>query len=880
MEQKVKVLYFDNGMTVVFFKKKQSGRVSFQMLYSVGAKSENNKNAGISHMIEHMFFKGTKKLKEGVLDAIVYKISGVANAFTSYDYTGYVFNVPSCNCEKIFFILSDSMNNCLFRDEYLRTEIKTVFQELKMYSDDTLASMASEIMSGMFYDHPYRRPIVGYKNTIVSFTTEDLTSFYKKFYTPQNSVLAVVGDISKKDVVGYIERYFKTSRIRAFSRAREFPRKCDFHEADIRKRRTILYRDVEIPHFLFAWEIPGVSKQNIFMYGAISYLLGGGRGSILYRKLVYEMDIANSIEVFIYDLFDYSVLFVYVQPKLLSWEKKIYNAICEVFRMMEEFKLDNDEFVRAINRTKMFHVNFCENSDNLAYFWSKFVLAFGSLDGYVCVNSITADSVQAFCGELAKNYLLNERCEYSIVKKLRDSRRPLWISIQNEKDKSDRKLFSKIKKRTIFEKLDKRELNFSVKRSKNISLPSFDKHQFENGLTMYTSYLNTFNKVEILIDFKAKYFTDPLSSSGRMKFLFELMEDGSKNYSGNKFSESVEIEGIIFNVSPGMVAISCLPEKIEKAIIFLYEYLLVPEMKLDSFCKLKRKIVAEIYHLYDSASYVAGEISRKSVYRGHPYGRSFLGSASGIKSLSLCGLNAAYGSFITPFGAIVAICGAVDMDLVVDLWNKYLGSWRGDFISDGLLDHPKPVRRKLIHHEMNREQSVIAVSGLSLSRTDDRYNDISIFDQYFSGGVLSSMSSRLFLLREHTGMFYSISGTLLSGCSRHEGMVYLTAMTSPGKVEAALNLLDDLFDSSFDDFNEDDFVNAKNALLNSFASSFFNYKNIVSAIIFMHKFGLSSKYFEDRILSIENTTINNVKDSARSVLDKEKIIQVVVGRKL
>ena len=133
---KVRKKILKNGLTVLVLPSSNIPKVSVQLWYNVGSKDEQSGQKGIAHLIEHMIFKGTKKLSESDINLIVNKLSGYCNAFTSYDYTGYLFDFPSEHWHESLPMLADCMKNCTMKEDFLNSELKAVIQELKMYKDN------------------------------------------------------------------------------------------------------------------------------------------------------------------------------------------------------------------------------------------------------------------------------------------------------------------------------------------------------------------------------------------------------------------------------------------------------------------------------------------------------------------------------------------------------------------------------------------------------------------------------------------------------------------------------------------------------------------------------------------------------------------------
>ena len=160
---KVQKKVLKNGLTVLVLENHLSLKFhhSYGMVLDQKMKSLSQK--GIAHFIEHMIFKGTEKLSESDINLITHKLSGTCNAFTSYDYTGYLFDFPASVWQEALPIMADCMRNCTFKQQFLNSEVKAVIQELKMYNDDYGSTLIEKMISTIFLDHPYHHPIIGYK---------------------------------------------------------------------------------------------------------------------------------------------------------------------------------------------------------------------------------------------------------------------------------------------------------------------------------------------------------------------------------------------------------------------------------------------------------------------------------------------------------------------------------------------------------------------------------------------------------------------------------------------------------------------------------------------------------------------------------------------
>ena len=300
----------DNGLTILVRPTKHVPKVSIQLWYGVGSKDEKTGEKGLAHLIEHMIFKGTKKLSESDINLITNKLSGTCNAFTSYDYTGYLFDFPSHHWHESLPIMADCMRGCTFKQEFLNSELKAVIQELKMYKDNFVSSLADEMITAIFADHPYHYPVIGYKHDLWNLSRDSLLNFYKKHYVPNNATLIVVGDVSEEDVLEKTKESFGKIQSNPDYKDESF-----YVRTDLISKSVTLCRDVKQPLALYAFTVPGSKEKRDYAMDVINCVLGLGKDSRLYKKLVDEHQLATNVETFVYDLFDRGVFFIFAQPR-------------------------------------------------------------------------------------------------------------------------------------------------------------------------------------------------------------------------------------------------------------------------------------------------------------------------------------------------------------------------------------------------------------------------------------------------------------------------------------------------------------------------------------------------------------------------------------
>ncbi|MDB5547265.1 MAG: peptidase protein [Tardiphaga sp.] len=283
-----------NGMRVVVIADRRTPVVTQMVWYNVGSADETPGKSGLAHFLEHLMFKGTSNHPVGEFSQTVQKIGGSENAFTSTDYTGYFQRVPKDQLGKMMELEADRMTNLVLKDENVLPERDVVLEEYNMrVGNNPDARLSEQIMAALYLNHPYGRPIIGWKQEIEKLDREDALAFYKRFYAPNNATLVVAGDVDADEIKPMIERTYGAiaampsiggPRLRPQEPVPAGPRTVTL--ADPRVEQTGLRRYYLVPSATTA--AAGVSPA----LDVLAQLIGGGANSYLYRALVIDKPLA------------------------------------------------------------------------------------------------------------------------------------------------------------------------------------------------------------------------------------------------------------------------------------------------------------------------------------------------------------------------------------------------------------------------------------------------------------------------------------------------------------------------------------------------------------------------------------------------------------
>ncbi len=291
------VSYFKlaNGFEVVVVPDRRTPVVTHMVWYKVGAADEPPGKSGIAHFLEHLMFKGTAKNPAGRFSKAVAEIGGQENAFTSSDYTGYFQRTSREHLKTLMEFEADRMTGLQLTDDVVLPELNVVLEEQNQrVANNPGAKLGQQIEAALYLNHPYGKPVIGWRHEIEKLNREDALAFYKRFYTPNNAILVVAGDVAADEVKALAEAtYGKVSqvtqlgpRIRPQEPEQIAPRQVTL--ADPRVEQPSVQRSYLVPSAATAK--PGEAEA----LEVLAHILGGGTNSRLYRALVVDRDVALS----------------------------------------------------------------------------------------------------------------------------------------------------------------------------------------------------------------------------------------------------------------------------------------------------------------------------------------------------------------------------------------------------------------------------------------------------------------------------------------------------------------------------------------------------------------------------------------------------------
>jgi len=368
-----------NGLEVVVIPDHRAPVVTHMVWYKVGSADETPGKSGLAHFLEHLMFKGTAKNPAGRFSQVVATIGGQENAFTSADYTGYFQRVPRDELKRMMEFEADRMTGLVLTDDVVRPELNVVLEEQNMRVGNNPAARLGEQMDAALYlNHPYGRPVIGWRHEVEQLDREDALNFYRRFYTPNNAIVIIAGDVTPEEVralaqdtYGKIPRVTDIKpRLRPQEPVQEAPRTVTL--GDPRVTQPSLSRYYLAPSSTTAR--PGESEA----LDVLVHILGRGANSRLYQTLVVDKGVAvNAGASYDGTALDNTRLSIYATPKPETSLPQLEQAIDGVLAEVVANGVSADELERSKNRLIADSIYANDNQRTLAQ-WYGASLATGA----------------------------------------------------------------------------------------------------------------------------------------------------------------------------------------------------------------------------------------------------------------------------------------------------------------------------------------------------------------------------------------------------------------------------------------------------------------------------------------------------------------------
>ncbi len=381
-----------NGLRIVSEKIKSVKSVTVGIWVKTGGRNETAKQAGITHFLEHMLFKGTDTRSAYDIALSMEAVGGYLNAFTSSEYTCYYSRCLDTKLDRALDVLSDMVLHPAFPEKEIEKEKKVVIEEMKMYRDSPDDYLFEEFNAKMFEGHELGRPVLGYEDTVSAFNRSDLYAYMKDRYHPDNLLISVAGNVEHSKVVDLVSDYFEKLEAKdAKENEQPLP--------EFKKQNIRLTKAIEQTHYLYGRRGLNFDHKDKYLLLLANTVLGGGMSSRLHQNVREKYGYCYSIQTFNQTYTDTGLWGIYVGTDK-DYVDHVRELIAQELKVMQDNLIPEKELAQAKSQLKGKLLLSQESTSNRMMRLAKSELYFGrfvTLDELVeNIDSVKAEDIQAF----------------------------------------------------------------------------------------------------------------------------------------------------------------------------------------------------------------------------------------------------------------------------------------------------------------------------------------------------------------------------------------------------------------------------------------------------------------------------------------------------
>ncbi len=819
----------NNGVVCIIKPDNNVKLVSIQIWIGVGSAQENEfLGAGLSHLVEHMVFKGTPTRKQGDITKEIENCGGVINAYTTLDRTVFWVDMPSEHWKKGLDVLSDAVFNCSFPEDEWQREKDVILREMAMYRDNPDSIVGELLFETLYLVHPYRIPVIGYEDIFKKLTREDILTFHRKYYAPNNAMIVVVGDIVPEEVKALLnETIGKMPRKNPIlSVLPQEPPQLTTRIA----RKTGKYNLTRIEA---GWRTVNITHPDSAVLDVLSRIIGHGRSSKLVDEFKEKKRLVYEISAWSYTLKD---------PGVFGISAIIDPANEEVF--LKELK----EFVANLQKPESFATNEVEKARNAAL--NEIIESLQTARSQA--DRLGGGEFYAGSPDFAQVYLQQimnvsiEKLVEAVKRYLQESKLTLAILAP------DSAAVSGIEPPpAIIEKV-------------------IQKKKLSNGVTLLVREDHTLPLVSSCIVSCGGLLWENEDNNGITKLMAELLTRGTDKFSSSQFALMFEEKGASISAFSGNnsfgLRFQCLSQYFDVLFPLFADAFISPRFDTEQI-ELQRAVqLAEIARNEEQPMFYVQKNLREMLFAKHPYRFMTEGTSNSVAKITRDDIKAFHRKMLVSDNVVISIFGDITPDEAFKMAEKFLKSipqGTKPAIEHDVVPPPQlPARKEC---KLPREQAIIAIGFPGISIKDKFSDALSIIQK-----VLSGLSSELLTeIRDKRGLAYYGGARDFQGIEPGLFQIFVgTKSETVSEVESLIK--EEIKRLVSKGVAQEEFERAKEQLIiNTRRISQVNGELAMQCALF-ELYGLGYNYFLETESRLRSLTNADVKRAAETILDQKK----------
>jgi len=847
----------DNGLTLIVHEDKKAPVAAVNVWYHVGSKNEVKGKTGFAHLFEHLMFQGSENYQAEYLQTLEKMGASDLNGTTWFDRTNYFETVPKGALDRVLFLESDRMGHLLgVVTQDVLDEQRGVVQNEKRQSDNQPYNKVWEPMLKQVFtgQHPYSWETIGSMEDLNAASLDDVREWFKTYYGPNNAVIVVAGDVDSKEVLKKVELYF--GDIPPGPPLSKMATWTPMHNID---RREVIEDRVSQPRLYMAWTAPAWADDEGIYLGIATSILGQGKNSRLYKRLVYDEQIATDVVLapMFWEIAGLTYLQVSAKPGVSLAELEA------VVREEMALFIKNGPTAKELQRIKaQRHAGFLRGIEKVGGQPSKSALLAknmvygGSPDFYIHSNKVTAEARTGDIKRAAKTWL-GQGAYIAEVLPAGD-----FAAATDGYDRSTPP---------------------AIEEFSGVKFADFERRTLDNGLTLIVANRPEIPVVNMALLVDSGYAADQFSKPGTAALTMSLLDEGTTKRSSLRISEELALLGANLGAAADLdaakVTLSALTENLDKALDIYADVILNPAFPEAEIERTRAQYLAVIRQEKTQPTSMALRVMPRLLYgEDHAYGQPLTGSGTeeSVNAITRDDLKNYHQTWFKPDNATLIVVGDTTADEFAPRIEKLFRNWQGGAVPKkniaavaGRTDHPVYLIDK-----PGADQSIIFAARLIPSKADSDEVAVKAVNNILGGLSSSRVNMNL---REDKHWSYGSRSLIIGTQAQRPFLIYAPVQTDKTK-ESIIELRKEVNGIiNNNPATGDELNHLKSTVTRSLPGGWETSGAVLNSISSLVSYGLPDDYWDKYPQQVENLNLEQLAAAADVVVKPDEFVWVIVG---
>ena len=806
-----------DGLTLIVKEDQSAPVASVQAWCATGSIYEDDKlGAGLSHILEHMLFKGTKTQKANDIAKKIQEVGGYINAYTSFDRTVYWIDVPKDGVQTALAVLSDAMMNSTLPPEEYNKEQEVIRREFAMNIDDPDRMLSLLLFATAYQKHPYRLPVIGEMEIYNQLTQEQVMQYYKSRYVPNNLTFIVVGDVDAEKIRRQLVDYFKDYPEKSLK-----PVFVPEEPPQLGRRETHNEFATELSRLSLAWHIPELTHPDVPALDLLAAVLGDGRSSRLYRRVREQAGLAFAVSAFSYTPGDPGLFGVdaTVDPKKREDAQKLIQQIIDE---VKQSGVTAAELMKAKKMSLSHHLDALTTmrgqASDLGSNWLLTRNLDFSRDYLTAVQKVTLDDIK----RVAAKYLVDQN---------------LTVTSLNPKG----------------------SLAGKQEAAEPVAAGEVQKFELSNGLRLLVREDPRLPLVSMSAVFRSGLLAETPQTNGITRLTARVLLKGTKTRTAEQIADEIEAIGGSISSDAGnnsmSVSAHVMKPDLKTGVDLLADVLLNANFPEKAIAREKEVQKAGIKQEEEQLTTVARNILRQALFTDHPYALRSNGSTESVQRLAQKDLIEFRDKYLVAKNGVVSVFGNVNAAEVKQLFEQALGKMKPGALALTDARPSTPISKtENVESDKEKAQGVVMVGYRGVNMFDEDRHALELIDE-----ASSDLGSRFFIrIREDMGLAYYVGASQMQGLVPGVFAFYLG--TDPQKIEPVKTaLLDEIRKLANEGLTQEELNRAKKKFIGQHeiamqSNDSFGYQSALDEL-----YGLGFDYYKKLDQEVNAVTLDEIK---------------------